>query len=173
LTGDRTDKIRKTEPEILLTFVEISIHSFENQIFMKSSRFMHLVLPAVFILMFSLPAHSQWVTIARKIKGMVTPQTDVATVLLDAKPYKVYKAVVDTLSTDPKFTITAKDDNKRKVNFNRGNLRITMQVDSLAAGLAQVTVAVPHSDDPTGGTDMAVEAILKISKKAGIKCSVQ
>lgn len=140
---------------------------------MKCFRFSRILFQVIFILVVSLPAHSQWVTIARKIKGMRTPQTDVATVLLDAKPYKVFQAVVDTLSSDPKFIITAKDNDKRKVDFNRGNFRITMQVDSLAAGLAQVTVAAPRSDEQQGGTDMAVEAILKISKKAGIKCSVQ
>jgi hypothetical protein len=105
---------------------------------------------------------------------MHTSRADVATVLLDAKTYRVYKAVVDSLSTDTKAKITSIKNDERLVEFTHGTATISLKVDSLANGLSQITVSAAHSDDsPKQPTDMAVEAILRVCQKIGIKCSVE
>ena len=121
----------------------------------------------------SLPVHAQWVTLTRKIKAMHTSQTDVATVIIEAKAFRVYQAVIDTLMSDPKFVITNKDKEKRLVEFTKETNKVSIQIDSLANGLSQVTVAANHSDKaPVQATDNAVEAVIKVCNKVGIKCTL-
>ena len=74
----------------------------------------------------AIPVHAQFVTIARKIKSMRTSQADVASVILEAKTFRVYKAVS----------------------------------------------AVHSANAPKQPTDMAVEAIVTVCHKAGIKCTL-
>jgi hypothetical protein len=124
------------------------------------------------IFLVSVPVHAQFVTLARKIKSMRTSQTDVATVMIDAKTFRVYQAVIDTLTSNPKFEVTSRDNVKRLVEFAKGPYRVTMQVDSLAVELCQITVSAAHSDNAQKqATDMAVEAITGICHKLGKTCT--
>jgi hypothetical protein len=133
-----------------------------------------LVILTGMVLLFSGPAHAQFVAIARKIKTMHTSQVDVASVMLDAKTSRVYQAVIDTLTADPKVTITNRDNNKRLVEFTHGKSKVSIQVDSLATGFCQITVAAPHSDDAQKqSTDIVTDAITKVCTKAGIKCTIE
>jgi hypothetical protein len=126
-----------------------------------------------FIFLASVPVHSQFVTIARKIKSMHSTKADVATVLIDAKTYRVYKAVTDTLTRNKKFVVTRIDNAQRQVEFTRGKADVTLKVDSLADGLSQITVSAAHVDDAEKQTtDYAVEAILGVCNKIGIKCTL-
>ncbi|MCX6269023.1 MAG: hypothetical protein NTW16_17005 [Bacteroidetes bacterium] len=125
------------------------------------------------VLLISLPVHSQWVTLTRKIKSMRTSQTDIATVLIDAKTSLVYQAVIDTLMSDAKFEITNRDNAKKMVEFTKGTSKVSIQVDSLAIGLSQITVAANHSDKvQKQATDMAVEAVFRVCSKVGIRCTL-
>ena len=104
---------------------------------------------------------------------MRTSQTDIASVLIEAKTYRVYQAVIDTLISDTKFEITNRDNAKRLVEFTKGKNKVSIQIDSLANGLSQITVAANHSDNaPKQATDIAVEAIIKVCNKIGIKCTL-
>ena len=132
-----------------------------------------LLLMIGFAFLLSSPIHAQFITIARKIKSMRTSQTDVATVIIDAKTYLVYKAVVDTLTSDPKFKITSRDNVKRFVEFTNGTNKVSIQIDSLTTGLSQVTVAANHSDaSPKQPADLAVDAILRVCNAVGVKCTL-
>ena len=123
--------------------------------------------------LFSATVSAQFITIARKIKSMHAGPTDVATVIVDAKTFKVYKAVTDTLTTNPKFKISQRDNTKRFVEFMNGPYKVSMQVDSLANDLSQITVSSAHADDATKQTtDMAVDVILAVCQKLGIKCTL-
>lgn len=140
---------------------------------MKTFKHFSFFLVIGILLFASLPAHAQWVTIARKVKSMRTPETDIATVMLDAKTYRVYGAITDTLTKDKKFTIVSRNNEKRYVEFTSKGYKVAMQVDSLENGLTQITVASKHSEDATKqSTEIAVDAILRVCKMAGIKCTV-
>ncbi len=142
--------------------------------FMNKIKFHALFLMTWIIFLGSIPLHGQFVTIARKIKSMHTEKTDIATVLIDAKPQKVYKAIIDTLTTDTRVKIKTRDNSIRQVEFNNGRYDVSMRVDSLAAVLTQITVAVENSgESQKPATNPSVEAILKVCQKAGITCTVE
>jgi hypothetical protein len=139
---------------------------------MTTSRQVIISIMTGFVFLISIPVHAQFVTLARKIKSMHTSQTDVATVMIDAKTFVVYKAVIDTLTSNPKFAVTGRDNIKRQVEFTKGPYKVTMQVDSLANELCQITVSAAHADNTQKqATDMAVEAIEGICHKLGKTCT--
>jgi hypothetical protein len=144
-----------------------------KQKYMKTSEKYRVLLLMGMVLLAATPAHAQFVTLARKIKSMHSTKADVATVLIDARPYRVYKAVTDTLTHNKKFVISNIDNAQRQVEFTRGKADVTLKVDSLADGLSQITVSAAHVDDAEKQTtDYAVEAILAVCSKIGIKCTV-
>ncbi|MCX6277426.1 MAG: hypothetical protein NT004_04950 [Bacteroidetes bacterium] len=121
----------------------------------------------------SVPVNGQFVTLARKIKSKHTSQTDVATVMIDAGTFRVYGAVIDTLGSDPKFQITRRDNAERFVEFTRETYKVSIKVDSLAIEQSQITVTAVHSDNsPKQATDIAVDAIIKVCNKIGVKCTL-
>ncbi|MEI6842833.1 MAG: hypothetical protein WCK53_16310 [Methanomicrobiales archaeon] len=126
-----------------------------------------------FAFLLSTPVHSQFVTIARKIKSMHTSQADIATVILDAGTFKVYRAMMDTLTSNKKYAISNRDNTKRFVEFTVQTHKVSMQVDSLDKGLSQITVASVHSDNAAKqSTDIAVDAIVRVCHSIGIKCTL-
>jgi hypothetical protein len=126
-----------------------------------------------FAFLVSSTVNAQFITIARKVKSMRTGQTDVATVIIDAKTFRVYQAVIDTLTSDPKFKISNRDNAKRFVEFTSGTYKVSMQVDSLEIGLSQITVAANHSDSsPKQPKDIAVDVIFRVCSKVGVKCTL-
>lgn len=103
---------------------------------------------------------------------MRTSEADVATVILEARTFRVYQAIIDTLTSNKKFEITSRDNAKRFVEFSSRPYKVSMQVDSLENNLTQITVASMHSDNsPKQTTDVAVDAIIRVCKMAGIKCT--
>lgn len=125
-----------------------------------------------FMFLVSSPVHSQFVTLARKIKSMRTSEVDVATVILDARTFRVYRSIVDTLTSNKKFKISNMDNSKRFVEFSNQTYKVSMQVDSLEKNLTQITVSSVHSDNAAHQTtDIAVEAIIRVCQMAGIKCT--
>jgi len=140
---------------------------------MKNLKKYSLLIMLGFVILGAMPARAQFVTLARKIKSMRTPETDIATVLLDAKPFRVYQAVIDTLTSNHKYQVISRDNAKRNLEFSIQTWKISMQVDSLATALTQITVASKHSDSSgKTTTDMAVEALIRICNMAGIKCTI-
>jgi hypothetical protein len=141
---------------------------------MKKSKKHILFLLIGFCLLVSLSVDAQWVTIARKVKSMRTGSTDIATVLIDAGTFNVYRAVIDTLRSASKFSIIKQDNTRRYVEFTSESKTVAMQVDSLAIKLTQITVAAANSGNPAQKTtDLAVEAIIKVCDKLGIKCTLE
>jgi hypothetical protein len=104
---------------------------------------------------------------------MHTSEVDVATVILDAKTFRVYNAIVDTLTSNKKFAIKSRDNARRFVEFTVQTYKVSMQVDSLENSLTQITVASTHSENSTKQpTDTAVDAISRVCQMAGIKCTL-
>lgn len=140
---------------------------------MKKPSLIFLLLLTWVLISVSVSIQAQFVTIARKIKTMRTGQSDIATVLIDARPFLVYQSVMDTLKSNPKFNIIRKEPSGNSVEFSVKTYTITMKVDSLAANLSQITVsAAPPGDSEKQATSMAVEAIMGVCHKAGIKCTI-
>jgi len=80
---------------------------------------------------------------------------------------------IDTLTSGQKFEIISRDNAKWFVEFTNRTYKVSMQVDSLENGLAQITVASMHSDNsPKQTTDIAVDAIFRVCHMVGIKCTL-
>jgi hypothetical protein len=118
---------------------------------------------AAFVLAFSLPASAQWVTLIRKVRGMSTGTTDVATVILDAGAANVYKAAMDTVQK-AKLEIVKTDPAARYLQFNSQGNTITLKVDSLDKKVCQITVSAPSRDD----ADKAAATIRAVCRKMGV-----
>jgi hypothetical protein len=132
-----------------------------------------VILSGIFFCL-SQESSAQFVGIARKIKSMNSGGNDVATVILDAGAARVYKAVIDTLSSSPRTKITKRDNPGKHVEFIIGSSDVSMQIDSLDQGLCQIMVLAREDQGSNKkSTDAAVNAILSVSRKAGIKCSVK
>lgn len=141
---------------------------------MKMSKLYTPFLLIGLMVLISLPVDAQWVTIARKVKSMRTGNSDIATVIIDAGTSNVYRAVIDTLTTNPKFKIIQRDNAKRQVQFTNDIYTVSMQVDSLAIGLSQIMVVAESSGlPPRNKIDVAVSAIIGVCNKIGIKCELE
>jgi hypothetical protein len=140
---------------------------------MKRSSVFFVLLATAVIISVSAPVQAQFLTIARKIKTMKTGQADIATVIIDARTFRVYQALTDTLKSNPKYQITSSNKEENSVEFKIKTYTVTMKVDSLAKGLTQITVsATPPGDSGKKATNMAVEAIMGVCHKAGITCTL-
>jgi hypothetical protein len=141
---------------------------------MKKIRLCLLVLFSGFILSLPQLLPAQIVTIVRKIKSNHTPTASVSVVTLDAPPYKVYHAVSDTVTSSVKLKLISRNDQKRQIDFMSGTSTVKMVVDSLGIRLSKVTVSASSPEGPSAKTtDLSVNAILAVSKKLGIKCTVE
>ena len=123
---------------------------------------------------FASESQAQFITLARKIKSMNSGNKDVATVILDAGCTKVYRAVADTLASDPTCRIIKRDDAKKLVEFSHDPYTLTIQVDSMAAGVSQITVLAENQGKSTQNTsDKAANVILAVCKKVGLHCTLK
>jgi hypothetical protein len=122
----------------------------------------------------NLPAQSQFVALARKIKSKSSEGSQISSVVLDAKPGRVYKAMIDTLDASPRFKVMSRDDTKRIVMAASGSSNLNFKVDSLDVVYSKISVAARDEEqDPQQVQQKAVNAILAICHKLGIKCSVE
>lgn len=137
----------------------------------KLSSFLLLICCSV---LFSSTASAQFITIARKMKSKLSGSTDVATVTLDVKTFKVYAAVIDTVTSNKKFSIEKRDDVKRIVEFTNSKYKVSMQIDSLASEKSRITVSAAHAENSDKqAVDIAVNAIVAVCKKLGLQCSCE
>ena len=118
-------------------------------------------------------ALAQWVAVARSVKRMRTNDLDVATVMLEAKPERVYQTVIGAATGDTKLKIINRDDAIRLVEFTNGSRNVAIQVDAVAEGLTQLTIgATSPKPRQKSTTDLVLEQVLKVCQQMGVSCSV-
>ena len=133
-----------------------------------------LPLLAALAICLSLPSQAQFITIARKIKSMNSGDKDVATVILDAGCAKVYKAVTDTLSSDPACRILKRDDAKKQVEFSHDSYTLSIKVDSMDVSVSQITVLSENQGKSTQkSAGKAANVILAVCRKTGLQCTLK
>ena len=118
-------------------------------------------------------ALAQWVAVARSVKRMRTNDLDVATVMLEAKPERVYQTVIGAATGDTKLKIINRDDAVRLVEFTNGSRNVAIQVDAVAEGLTQLTIgATSPKPRQQSTTDLVLEQVLMVCQQMGVSCSV-
>jgi hypothetical protein len=99
---------------------------------------------------------------------------DVATVILEAGPAKIYDKALNTLRANPTITITKNDSTKGAIQFRKGQQIAGLQISTLNENLTQLVIAssAGTSEQPSP-TPMVVDAVLKVCKEVNVECAVQ
>jgi hypothetical protein len=126
--------------------------------------------------------HAQWILAAHAAKHEITRLTqrsasggfDVATVVLDADPSKVYDKTIERLKTHPEVTITKQDKQTGIINIQKGKEVLGFQINALGDKVTQIIVAsgAGKSNEPDQ-TSVVVESILKVCTEFNITCTVR
>ncbi len=129
-------------------------------------------------------AAAQWVFLARHAIGRVeqmqqsSPATtggvgasyDVATVIVEVEPDKVFAAVLRRLNANPDVKVTHTDAAKRSVEFSDGRQIGGIQVSALGDKLSQLLVSTAHPGVPGSVASKLVDRILGVCKELGVSC---
>jgi len=124
-------------------------------------------------------AEAQWVFLARHAVGRIEQMShtapggassDVATVIVEVAPDRVYDTVKRRLAASREVTVSGTDDARRSVSFTDGRQAGGIQVVTLGDSLAQLMVSTTSSG--AGGTTSAtlVERILGVCKELKVAC---
>jgi hypothetical protein len=133
-------------------------------------------------LLLTTSVQAQWVLAARAARNQINRMTqrsesggyDVATVVLEADPSKVYDKTIELLKTHPELKITKDDKPTGTIEIQKGNQVAGFQIYALGDKVTQMVVAsgVSKSGEPDG-TSMVVESIMRVCANFNVKCTVQ
>ncbi len=128
-------------------------------------------------------AAAQWVFLARQAVGRVeqmqqsaktasgdTASYDVATVIVEVPPAKVFDTVKSLLAKNTEVKVTKTDDARRSVEFTDGRQIGGIQVNTMGDSLSQLLVSTAHPGMPASATSTIVERILNVCKELGVSC---
>jgi hypothetical protein len=149
----------------------------------KSTGWRHIGIGAV-LLGLSGVAAAQWVFLARQAIGRVEQMQqsslqaaggagasyDVASVIIEVPPAKVFDTVKSMLGKNTDVRVTKTDDVRRSVEFTDGRQIGGIQVSPLGDSLAQLMVSTAHPGITTSTSSTIVERILIVCKELGVSC---
>lgn len=135
-----------------------------------------------FFLLLTTSLQAQWVLAARAAKHEINRMTqrsdsggyDVATVVLEADPSKVYDKTIELLKTHPELKITKEDKQTGTIEIQKGKKVAGFQIYALGDKVTQMVVAsgVGKSKEPDQ-TSMVVQSIIHVCTEFNVKCTVQ
>jgi hypothetical protein len=141
-------------------------------------------MPLMLLLLATSTASAQWVMAAHAAKNHIQRMTqksengstgyDMATVLLEAAPDKVYDKTVEHLKTHPDITITKNDKNTGRIEFRRGHDVAGFQITALGEKLTQLIIVsnVGETSEP-GAKPLVLDSVLRVCKEFNVECTVQ
>ena len=99
---------------------------------------------------------------------------DIATVVLDADPSKVYDKTIELLKAHPEVKITKEDKQTGTIEIQKGKQVSGFQIYALGDKVTQMIVAsgVGKSKGPDQ-TSTVVESIIHVCTEFNVKCTVQ
>jgi hypothetical protein len=151
---------------------------------MKTSKCVRRMLAGSVLLALCGSAAAQWVFLARQAIGRVEQMQqssaqaaggagasyDVAAVIVDVAPAKVFDTVKTMLGKNSEVKVTRSDDARRSVEFTDGRQIGGIQVTQLGDNLSQLMVSTAHPGIPASTTSTIVERILNVCKELGVSC---
>jgi hypothetical protein len=147
---------------------------------MCPNRWSAAFVPALFLLTTSV--HAQWILAAHVASHEIHRMTqrsasggyDIATVVLNADPSKVYDKTIELLKTHPEVKITKEDKQTGTIEIQKGKQALGFQINALGDKVTQMIVAsgASKSNEPDQ-TSMVVESIIKVCTEFKVKCTVQ
>ncbi len=150
----------------------------------RSSRAFHNLAAGGVLLALSGVAAAQWVMLARHVVGRVEQmqQTappsaagagasyDVATVIVEVSPDKVFDTVQRLLGKNTEVKLTRTDAAKRSVEFTDGQQIGGIQVNTMGDNLSQLMISTAHPGITTSTTSTIVERVLNVCKELNVQC---
>lgn len=124
-------------------------------------------------------AEAQWVMLARHVVGRVEQMSqtspvgasyDVAAVIVDVAPDKVFDTVKRRFAASTEAKVTRTDDARRSIEFTDGSQIGGIQVSALGDGLSQLMVSTAHPGVRTSTTATIVERILAVCRELNVSC---
>lgn len=129
-------------------------------------------------------AAAQWVFLARQAIGRVEQMQqasqasanspgaayDVATVIVEVEPDKVYGAVLQRLNRNTDVKVTHTDAAKRSVEFTDGRQIGGIQVSALGDKLSQLLVSTAHPGVAKSTTSTIVDRVIAVCDELGVSC---
>jgi hypothetical protein len=129
-------------------------------------------------------AAAQWVFLARQAIGRVEQMQqssaqaaggagsayDVASVIIEVPPAKVFDTVKSMLGKNTEVRVTKTDDARRSVEFTDGRQIGGIQVSQLGDSLSLLMVSTAHPGITTSTSSTIVERILGVCKELGVSC---
>lgn len=139
-------------------------------------------LAALLLILGATSLEAQWVMAARAARNRIQRMTqksgsggyDVATVILEAAPDRVYDKALKTLKAHPDITITQDDSKKGKIQFRKSQQLAGLQISQLGDNLTQLVIASsvsPRAQPST--TSLVLDAVLRVCKEVNVQCTVQ
>ena len=129
-------------------------------------------------------AAAQWVMLARHAVGRIeqmqqsAPSSaagtgasyDVATVIVEVAPDKVFDTIQRMLGKNTEVKVTRTDAAKRSVEFTDGKQIGGIQVNTLGDSLSQLMISTAHPGIATSTTSTIVERVLNVCKALNVAC---
>ena len=154
---------------------------------MQRPKRIRTLLAASVLLSLSGVAAAQWLMLARKVVGRVeqmqqtAPKTadgadgasyDVATVIVEVAPNKVFDTIQVMLSKNTALKITRTDAAKRSSEFTDGKQIGGIQVNTMGDNLSQLLISTAHPGIATSTTSTIVERVLNVCKELNVQCQL-
>jgi hypothetical protein len=149
---------------------------------MCSKRWVAGCVVALFLLL-ATSVQAQWVLAARAAKNEINRMTqrsgsggyDVATVVIEADPSKVYDKTVELVKTHSDVKITKEDKETGTIEIQKGKKVAGFQIYALGDKMTQMVVAsgVDYKSKEPDQTSMVVESIIHVCTEFNVKCTVQ
>ncbi len=149
---------------------------------MSRARSWMALLAALLLMLGAASLEAQWVMVARAARNRIQRMTqksssggyDVATVILEAAPDRVYDKALKTLKAHPDIIITQDDSKEGNLQFRKGQQVAGLQISQLGDNLAQLVIAssVSTAGQPNT-TSLVLDAVLRICKEVNVDCTVK
>ena len=132
-----------------------------------------------------MPAHAQWVFVARKALGRIEHMRegqqggggqgtyDFATVLLDAPAARVFATALEMARRNTAVRVVMQDPGQRRFQIMEGDRTATLNVVAFSDDVSQLLIA-GHAASPAEGSTASrvVQAVLRVCKEMGKHCEV-
>jgi hypothetical protein len=142
-------------------------------------QFWSVTVSLVATILLSSVADAQWVLLGRKAIGVVSRLTtktqdgvdsDVASVLIEARAEKVYDAAVKILKEKQNLKITYNDDKARSVEFTDGKIIVGMKAIPMAETVTHLLISSSGPSQGSTKASVVLEAVFRVCKETGVKC---
>jgi IS4 transposase len=95
-----------------------------------------------------------------------------STVQVQEYAYNVYKATLEVIEQTDGLVLIKKDDEKRKVEAKKGDLRAKITVNVLGEGATELVVKADAGKDKDADRELSLRIVKRVCEQIGVKYEV-